>query len=86
MARLIPAAERIIKARMLIQKARDFPVSPENGKVDLNYIASVKALLQDARDMVKFISYSPTTTIEVKHEVELIYQETEKANQEILHS
>ena len=35
MSRLIPAAERIIKARALIQKARDLPVPEEGGRGDL---------------------------------------------------
>jgi len=86
MPRLIPAAERILKARELIQKAREVPLSIESGKYDLNYIATVKGLLQDARDMVKFISYIPSSTADMKNQVKLIYQEADQANQEILHS
>ena len=48
MAKMIPAAERILRARKLIQNARDFPVPNELGKNDLSYIAEVKDLLRQA--------------------------------------
>jgi hypothetical protein len=85
MAKMIPAAERIIKARELIQKAREVPVPVDGGKYNFGYIAQVKAILQDARDMVKFIPYSPIATKELKDEVNKIYEEAEQANKEILH-
>lgn len=84
MSRLIPAAERIQRAWTIIQKARDFPVPPE-GRYNFTYIAQVKAILQDARDMVKFIPYSVTATEEMKAEVKKIFAEADQANQEILH-
>ncbi len=49
MSRLIPAAERIVKARVLIQKARDLPIPAEGGRADFSYIAQVKDLLRQAR-------------------------------------
>jgi hypothetical protein len=58
MSRLIPAAERIIRARALIQKARD---------------------------LVKFIPYTPSATSEIKNEVTKIFQEADQADKEILH-
>jgi len=85
MAKLIPSAERIIRARAFIQQARDFPISVEGGKNDLAYIAGVKALLQQARDMIKFISMTPTATPEMKAEVKAIYEEIEQVNREIFH-
>jgi hypothetical protein len=85
MSRLIPAAERILRARALIQKARDLPVPAEGGKSDFSYIAQVKAFLQDARDLVKFIPLSPSASAGIKEEVGKIYQEADQANQEILH-
>ena len=85
MSRLIPAAERIQRARALIQKARDLPVPVILGRNDFSYIAQVKALLQDARDLVKFIPYTPTATPEMKIEVKKIFEEADQANQEILH-
>ena len=84
MSRLIPAAERILKARALIQKAYRVPV-PDTGKYDLAYIAKVKDILQQARDLVKFIPYTPTASEEMKNEVKKIFEEAEQANKEILH-
>ena len=85
MSRLIPAAERIVRARALIQKARDLPIPPENGRRDFSYIANVKDLLRQARDLVKFISMTPSATAEIKDEVKRIYQEADQADQDILH-
>lgn len=86
MAKLIPAAERIIRARELIQKARDFPVHSELGKNALSYIAGVKDLLRQARDMVKFIPQTAGVSAEMKEEVRKIYEEIERANKEILYT
>lgn len=85
MSRLIPAVERIQRARELIQQARDFPLPSEGGKYNFSYIAGVKALLQDARDLVKFIPKTPSATTEMKAQVSEIFQEADRANQEILH-
>ncbi len=85
MARLIPAAERIVRARALIQKARDFPVPADGGRGDFSYVAEVRDLLRQARDMVKFISLTPSATQAMKDEVRKIYAEIDEANQEILH-
>ncbi len=52
MSRLITAAERIKRARALIKQARVLPVPAETGKYDLSYIAQVKDLLRQARDLV----------------------------------
>jgi GTPase len=85
MSRLILAVERVRRARLLIQKARDLPIPAEVGKNDFSYIAQVKALLQDARDLVKYISKTPSATAEIKEQVSQILQEADRANQEILH-
>jgi hypothetical protein len=85
MSRLIPAVERLRRARLLIQKARDLPIPAEGGKYNFSYIAQVKMLLQDARDLVKFIPKTPSATAEMKEQVRLIFQEADMANQEILH-
>lgn len=85
MSRLIPAVERLRLARLLIQKARDLPVPTDGGKYNFSYIAQVKAFLQDARDLVKFIPKTPSATAEIKEQVRLIFQEADQANQEILH-
>ncbi|HJR78485.1 MAG TPA: hypothetical protein VJ821_00345 [Anaerolineales bacterium] len=85
MAKLIPAAERVIRARKLIQEARDFPVPAELGKNDLSYIAGVKDLFRQARDLVKFIPQTAGVSVEMKEEVKKIYEEIEQANREILY-
>ncbi len=84
MTRLIPAAERILRARKLIQKARDLPVPAELGVRDFSYVAQVKDLMQQARDLVKFIPYSVSATPELKKEVADLFKETETAEKEIL--
>jgi hypothetical protein len=84
MAKLIPAAERIERARKLIQKARDLPVPEGLGKNELAYIAGVKDLLRQARDMVKFIPMRAGVTDEMKAEVQKIFDEADQADTEIL--
>lgn len=86
MAKLIPAAERILRARELIQKARGLPVPQAGlGKSDFSYIANVKDLLRQARDMVKFIPMTAGVSAEMKAEVKKIYEEAEQADREILY-
>jgi hypothetical protein len=85
MSRLIPAAERILRAHALIQQARDLPVPVEGGRGDFSYIAQVKDLLRQARDLIKFISLTPSASSEMKEEVKKVYQEAEQTGQEILH-
>jgi hypothetical protein len=84
MAKLIPAAERIIRARKLIQKARELPVPPEGGCSDFSYVANVKDILRQARDLVKFISMTPSASAEIKEEVKRVYQEIEQTDEELL--
>jgi hypothetical protein len=86
MAKLIPATERLTRARNLIQQARDLPVPQTGlGKSDFSYIAQVKDLLRQARDMVKFIPQTAGVTAEMKEEVKKVYDEIEKANREVLY-
>lgn len=84
MAKLIPAVERIIRARALIQKARALPVPAESGRNDFSYIANVKDTLRQARDLIKFISMTAGVSVEMKEEVKRVYQEIEQADREIL--
>ena len=86
MAKLIPAAERIIRARKLIQQAHDLPV-PQGGlgKSDFSYIAQVKDFLRQARDMVKFIPQTAGVSAEMKEGVRKIFEEADQANLEILY-
>lgn len=84
MARLIPAAERIVRARAMIQKARDLPIPAGTGNRDFSYIAQVKDLLRQARDLVRFISMTPSATLDTKEEVKKIREEIDQADREIL--
>ncbi len=83
MARLITAAERIKRARALIQEARDYPVPDRGGKYDLSYMAQVKGLLRQAKDLVKFIPNTVGAAPEVKAEAKQIMEEADKAGHEI---
>jgi hypothetical protein len=86
MAKLIPASERLIRAWKLIQQARDLPVPQTGlGKSDFSYIANVKDLLRQARDMVKFIPQTAGVSAEMKAEVKRVYEEAEQADREILY-
>jgi hypothetical protein len=86
MPKLITAAERIVRARKLIQKARDLPV-PEGGlgRSDFSYIAQVKDLLRQARDLVKFIPQTAGVSSDMKEEVRRVFDEIEQANRDILY-
>ena len=85
MAKLIPAAERLIRARKLIEQARAIPI-PEGlmGKRDFSYIAAVKDILRQAKDMIKFIPLTPTATTAMKAEVKELHAEIEQTDEEIL--
>ena len=84
MAKLISADERLDRARKLIQKARDLPIPEGLGKNELSYIAGVKDLLRQARDLIKFIPMRAGVTDEMKAEVQEIFEEVDQANREIL--
>ncbi|MFN2196134.1 MAG: hypothetical protein ACK2UW_08430 [Anaerolineales bacterium] len=86
MARSLTIEEKQSKARDLIQQARQVPVPPDAGKYDMSYIARVKDLLRQARDLVKFIPMQPIATPEIKAEVKSILEEADRADQEIFHS
>ena len=86
MPKLLPAVERVERARKLIQQARDLPVPTTGlGRFDFSYIAAVKDLLRQARDFVKFIPQTAGVSAEMKDEVKKVYEEIEQANREILY-
>ena len=86
MAKLIPSEERIQRARKLIQQARDLPVPAIGlGKSDFSYIANVKDLFRQAKDLVKFIPQKAGVSAEMKEEVKKVYEEIEQATQDILY-
>lgn len=85
MAKLIPATERLLRARRLIQQARELPVPMEGlGKNDFSYIAEIRDLLRQAKDMVKFIPQTAGVSAEMKDEVKKVYAEVEQAEKELL--
>jgi len=84
MAKNLTMLEKIAKARLLIQKARDLPLPAEGGRHDFSYIAQVKDILRQARDLVKFIPLQPSATPEIKEEVQRVLAEADQANREIL--
>jgi predicted ATP-grasp superfamily ATP-dependent carboligase len=85
MSRLIPAAERINRARDLIQQARQIPVPPATGWSDFSYVAQVRDVLRQARDLIKLIGYSAGASAELKREAAQVNDEIEQAEREILH-
>ena len=86
MAKLIPAEERLKRARKLIQRARDLPVPTTGlGKSDFSYIANVKDLLRQAKDLVKFIPQTAGVSVEMKEEVKKVYKEIEQVDRDILY-
>ena len=85
MARLIPASERIVRARVLIQKARDLPVPSDGGKFNLHYLAQVKDYLRQARELVKLVPLMVGIAEETKEAAKQVLAEADQANKEILH-
>lgn len=85
MAKLITAAERIERARKLIQEARDYPIPPDTGWTDFSYTAQVKDLLRQARELIKFIGYTSGISPEVKAESKAVATEIEQAEDELIH-
>ena len=86
MARLVTAAEKIKRARELIQEAREYPVPERGGKYDLSYMAAVRGLLREARELVQFIPKTPSATPEVKEEARQIIAESQQAGRDIFKS
>jgi len=86
MPKPLSTSERIARARKLIQQARDLPIPQTGlGKSDFSYIAHVKDLLRQARDVIKFIPQTAGVSAETKDEVRKVFEEIEQANREILY-
>jgi hypothetical protein len=86
MPKSISPEERLNHARKLIQQARDIPVPTTGlGKSDFSYIANVRDLLRQAKDMIKFVPQTAGVSVEIKEEVKKIYAEIEQAQREILY-
>jgi hypothetical protein len=86
MPKLIPASERLTRARKLIQQARDLPVPTTGlGKSDFSYIATIKDLFRQAKDLVKFIPQTAGVSADMKEDVKQVYEEIEQATKDILY-
>ncbi len=86
MPKIIPATERLARARKLIQQARDLPAPTSGlGKSDFSYIANVKDLMRQAKNLVKFIPQTAGVSMEMKEDVKRVYEEIEQATREILY-
>ncbi len=85
MARMIPAEERMKRARRLVQQARDLPPPADTTLLDLEYIAAVRDTLQQARDLIKFIPYTPSASEAMKAEVAALFALIDQTQKELLH-
>lgn len=85
MSRLITAAERLEKARQLMQKARDLPIPEGMGWADFSYAAEIKDLMRQGRELIKFIAYTSGISSETKTDAKLVAQEIDQTEKELLH-
>ncbi|MFZ3070275.1 MAG: hypothetical protein WA110_04025 [Anaerolineaceae bacterium] len=86
MAKILTPTARITQARRLIQTARDIPVPDSAGWEYFSYVAQVKEQLRKAFELIKLISYSPSTPEDVKAEAKAVLEEISAAEMEILKS
>jgi hypothetical protein len=84
MAKMMTPEERIRKARQIIEDARSIPVPESVGWERFSYTAQVKDTLRKAFELVKLISYSPSTPAEVKADAKAVIEDISAAEVEIL--
>ena len=85
MPKPLTSRQRLDQAKAFIQKAREVPEPPGLGYRDLAFVAQVKDLLRQARDLVKFLQYSPSLTEDLKLEVKIFIENLPFIEKEILH-
>jgi len=85
MSRLITNEDRLKRASVLIQQARQLPVGSDNTFLELGYVAQVKDLLRQARDLVKFIPFSPSADDDMKRATKELLRRLEETEKELLH-
>lgn len=85
MSKPLTPRQRLDQAKEFIQKAREVPEPPGLGYRDLTFVAQVKDLLRQARDLVKFLQYSPSLNGEMKEEVQEALDAIAMAEIDILH-
>ncbi len=84
MARPKTTEQKLQRARKLIQEARDLPVPAEGGVSNFNYVVNIKALMKEARDLIKFIPRSVTAEPTQKEEGKRLLEEIEQTQKELL--
>ncbi len=85
MAKVLSTEERFSKARLLMKKAGEIPAPVEAGWESLNYAASVKDTLRQARDLLKFLPQTAGVTPQQKKEALDLMQEIVDTEKAILH-
>lgn len=85
MVKLITAAEKIARAKVLITQARDLPVPETTGWQDFSYVARVKDLMRQARDLIKFIPLTAGADPMLKQEAKELLVYIDKEEKAILH-
>jgi hypothetical protein len=82
---LVTTTERISHARELIKKARNISVPPDPGWQDFSYIAQVKDMMRQARDLLKFIPLTTKEDPKLKKDALDVIKDIDKAEKEMLH-
>ena len=85
MAKVLTTEERFSKARVWMKKAGEIPAPAEAGWETLNYAASVKDTLRQARDLLKFLPQTAGVTPEQKKEALDLMQKIVETEKVILH-
>jgi ABC-type Na+ transport system ATPase subunit NatA len=85
MTKLITNQERIHKAKDLLLQAKEIPFDPKAVFMDIGYVAKVKDLLRQAKDLVKFIPFSPSADSETKQTTKEIFKQIEETEKDLLH-
>lgn len=85
MAKPITTEDRLLRARALIQKARNISAPADAGWDWLSYTAQVKDTLRQAKDLLKFLPMTAGVSTSQKAEVQVILQEIVDTEKAILH-
>jgi hypothetical protein len=81
---LVTTTERISRARELIKKARNISVPPDPGWQDYSYIAQVKDMMRQARDLLKSIPMTTKEDPNQKNDALDVIKDINKAEKEML--
>lgn len=84
LARSLTSAQRITRARALIDQARALQPLDDSLAERLTTLAQARDLLRQARDLVKFISYRPGPSSDEKRAAAELLDEADRAQNELL--